>query len=83
RIDVAEDEHLHVSIKTPERPHIDLDIHNGHGRRTLSVRANGMCIASLLLDVEELPPQGNRVARYCPYCGEQRDLLSSVDRHEC
>lgn len=77
------DEHVFIRLDTDDRPTISIDVANRHGRRYLAVRANGMTIASVLCDVEELPPAGHRIDRFCPYCGHIINLVASVDRHVC
>jgi hypothetical protein len=78
------DEHLALLIEQEEgRPPINLDVGNSHGRAYLSVRVNGMMVASLLLDVEHLPPVGGNVlTRFCPFCGEENNFISSKG-HVC
>jgi hypothetical protein len=84
KIEAATDEHVFILVETPGRPAISLDISNTHGRRALSVRNEGMSVASFLLDVDaNLPPLGKRIERFCPYCGSPRNIVASVDRHEC
>lgn len=83
RLNVKEpDDYVFVVIETPEKPTVTLDIHNAHGRRTLSVRINGMSIGGLLLDVEELPGVSHRIERFCPYCGEELNIVSARP-HKC
>ncbi len=71
-----------MEIETPDRPTVSIDMSNHTGRRGLSIRVNGMVVASVLLDVEELPPKSGAIERWCPYCGTEINWLG-VDRHVC
>lgn len=82
-IDLREDEPLFVLITQRGLPPISLDLLSPHGRRGLSIRVNGMSIASVLIDVKELPPRSKELYRFCPFCGEGLNMIASVDRHKC
>ena len=76
------DDHIWQLIECEGRPAINFDVTNSHGRRVLSVRVDGMTVASHLLDVEYLEPKGDaKTRRYCPFCGKEIWLLSKG--HEC
>lgn len=83
RVEAEADSHIHIYIDAPEKPGVDIDISNRYGRRFLHVRSDGMTIGSLLLDVADMKPVSHRIERFCPYCGEEQSLISSVDRHAC
>jgi hypothetical protein len=76
--------HVFIHVRNPEeRPDISLDLTNLAGRQVMMVRVNGMVVASLLLDVKELPAKGGEVlTRYCPVCGEEINIGSSK-MHQC
>jgi hypothetical protein len=83
-IDAGIDDHVFIMITRPDRPTVSLDLTNLHGRASLSVRASGMTIAGVMVDVKELGPAGDNqlIHRYCPICGKGLNLsLSGV--HEC
>ena len=78
RVDLqSPDDYVFLLIQAPDRPSVTVDIRNVHSRRTLSVRINGMQIGSMLLDMKELPPVGDMIERFCPYCGKELNLVSS------
>lgn len=84
-IESEEDEHIWITIRSSnmDRPTISLDITNDHGRRGLSVRVNGFAVLGMLLDVKELPPSsGKELFRFCQFCGEEIQLISSKS-HVC
>lgn len=85
RIEAGADDHVFIVIERDEGPTISLDLSNPHGHGSLSVRADGMTIASVLTDVTVAPHVGDsqRLRRFCPYCGQERNLAASVDRHHC
>lgn len=83
KIEAAQDEHVFILIETPGRPSISIDIEDAHGRRSMSVRLNGMGFAGLLVDAVELAPmEENAWLRFCPYCGEKLNDFSSRP-HQC
>lgn len=82
QIEANVDDHVFIVIKRPGRPTVSLDLANVHGRGYLSVRVNGMGMGGQLVDVEHLPPAGNALHRYCPFCGEEINLVSSKT-HRC
>lgn len=82
KFEIGIDDHLFIMIERPDRPTISLDFMNSHGRNTLGIRVAGMCIASILCDIKELPPKITQITRYCPMCGEKIQLCSSRS-HNC
>jgi hypothetical protein len=82
-VDAAQDEHVYVSIRTPDRPTLSIDISNSHGRRVLSLRVDGMGVAGFLVDVIDLEAMNNDgEIRWCPFCGEKIEMFSSAT-HVC
>lgn len=82
-IKATQDEHVFITAEFEDRPTVSLDLCVAHGRRYLGVRVNGMTVSSLLLDVEELPTMPDQIAfiRFCPYCGEEINIISSKSHH--
>lgn len=76
------DEHVQFVLDCDDRPTIGFSVGNPNGRRIFHISVDGMGIFSGLLDVEHLGPKSNRIARFCPYCGEELVLLSSR-LHSC
>lgn len=82
-IDADQDEHVYIRIDTEDRPTLSLDVADTHGRRTLSIRVNGMVVSSLLVDVEAMDTMKDGAwKRFCPYCGEEINFISSKT-HVC
>jgi len=74
---------VHILLDCDDRPSVNFDIINMHGRRSLDIRLNGMSIFSMLLDVDALGYAGDsNPRRFCPICGEKINLLSSRG-HSC
>lgn len=74
------DEHVWLTVECEGRPTISIDIGNGHGRRFMSVRIDGMTHHSMLLDTKELGPRSGdewKNHRFCPFCGEEILMVSS------
>lgn len=85
RIEASADDHVFVIIERDEGPVVSLDLTNSHGHGVLSVRSDGMTIGTILTDVAVTEHVGDsqRLQRFCPYCGEEKNLVSSRDRHVC
>lgn len=81
-VDAEPDDHVFIVIRRTGRPTVSLDLANVHGRGYLSVRVNGMGMGGHLVDVEHLPPAGSALHRFCPFCGEEINLVSSKS-HRC
>jgi hypothetical protein len=82
-VDLNEDDHVFVWIKRKGRPDISIDLHEVHGRYALGVRTGGMSLAHMLVDVEPLKPLGGEpVHRFCPFCGDEINIVSSKT-HVC
>ncbi len=76
------DDHVFIVIECPSRPAISIDMMNHHGRRCVCIRVDGMSFSSLLVDLKELRPKGEKMFRYCGMCGVKIDLNSSRN-HAC
>lgn len=77
KIEAGIDDHVFIVIERPDRPTCSLDLTNTHGRAYLSVRSNGMGIGGHLIDVSLIEPKSEAMMRFCPYCGEKLNLISS------
>lgn len=79
-LDLGVDDYAHISIRREGRPNIDIDIQ----QLGLTVRSDGYYVASMLTDVKVLPHAGDTqlLDRFCGWCGEQLDLISSAP-HTC
>jgi hypothetical protein len=71
------DEQIVVILECEGRPTVGMNVGNWHGRRGLQISVDGMGMFSTLLDLKELGPLGDRIAKFCPYCGEELVLVSS------
>lgn len=71
------DENVQVLLDCEDRPSVGFYVGNTHGHRMFHISINGMGIYSGMLDVDHLGPKGERIARFCPYCGEELVLVSS------
>lgn len=77
------DTHVHVWIEQKDKPSISIDLNNAHHRRGMSVRLDGMSVLSFYADLESpKEPTGNRMQRFCPFCGVEFELVSSRS-HQC
>lgn len=79
------DEHVWITVNCEGRPTLSIDIGNAHGRRYMSVRLDGMTHHSMLLDTAHLPSRSSNdwlEHRFCPFCGDKIDFLSSRT-HTC
>ena len=74
---------VHILLDCDDRPSVNFDIINMHGKRSLDIRIDGLGVFSMLLDVGEIGPAGDSIPRrFCPICGEKINLLSSRG-HSC
>lgn len=72
------DDHVFVWVECEGRPAISIDLLNAHGRRCVSVRADGYGLFSGVVDVAWLGTAGShRPKRFCSECGAKHDLFSS------
>ena len=81
KIQAGVDDHVFIVIEREGRPTISIDIMNEHGRGCMGVRLNGTVAFNMLVDTAALPPKGKEIHRYCPICGEEICLWSSIGHH--
>ena len=79
KIEHKADDHVFIMLVPDDGPTISIDWDSHHGHGALSIRSDGMTIASVMTNVETRPHQGDsgRLQRFCPYCGEAFNLVSS------
>ena len=84
KIEVGDpDTHVHIWIEQKDKPSISIDLNNAHHRRGMGVRLDGMSVLNFYADLESPEkPTGNRMQRFCPFCGEEFNLVSSKS-HSC
>lgn len=74
---VDSDDHVFIWIQRAERPDVSIDLHNSHGRGWLSVRSEGESVGGFVVDTAWLEPAGEKLQRFCAYCGDELNLISS------